>query len=57
MHIVMTSGAALDWVGILRELRFLATELQTDRFYALYFLGAICLLVWLHRWWRSTNHD
>lgn len=30
----------MDWVGILRELRFLMTKLQTDRFYALYALLA-----------------
>ncbi len=37
----------MDWVGILRELRKLATELQTDRFYALYLLLAVIVAVYV----------
>lgn len=37
----------MDWVGILRELRILATQLQTDRFYALYLLLAVFVVVYL----------
>ena len=37
----------LDWVGILRELRILATKLQADRFYALYALIAVLAIVYL----------
>lgn len=37
----------LDWVGILRELRILATKLQTDRFYALYALITVLAVVYL----------
>jgi hypothetical protein len=35
----------MDWVGILRELRMLATGIQTDRFYALYTLIAFILIM------------
>lgn len=38
----------IDWKGILLELRLLITQLQSDRFYALYLLAvfviAICML-------------
>jgi hypothetical protein len=37
----------INWVGIIRELRMLATEIQTDRFYALYLLLAIVLVAYL----------
>lgn len=37
----------MDWVGILRELRILMTQLQTDRFYALYALLALLLVAYL----------
>lgn len=39
----------MDWVGILRELRILATQLQTDRFYALYLLLAVLVVAYLIR--------
>jgi hypothetical protein len=39
----------MDWKGIIRELRLLATQLQTDRFYALYLLLAIVIIVYLVR--------
>lgn len=45
--LVGTIEASMDWVGILRELRFLITQLQTDRFYALYGLLAIFLIAYL----------
>jgi hypothetical protein len=35
----------MDCVGILRELRILAIEIQTDRFYALYVLLAFILII------------
>ena len=34
----------VDWKGVLRELRLLATQLQADRFYALYLLLAVLVL-------------
>lgn len=37
----------MDWVGILRELRILMTQLQTDRFYAIYALLALLLVAYL----------
>ena len=37
----------MDCVGILRELRILAIEIQTDRFYALYVLLAFILIMYL----------
>jgi len=37
----------MDWVGILRELRILMTQLQTDRFYALYLLLAVLAATYL----------
>ncbi|MEW6446035.1 MAG: hypothetical protein AB1479_08390 [Pseudomonadota bacterium] len=30
-----SAGAAMDWVGLVRELRILLTELPPGRFYAL----------------------
>lgn len=45
----------MDWVGILRELRLLAIDLQTDRFYALYVLALLVLLVWIYRLYRSNR--
>jgi hypothetical protein len=39
----------MDWKGIVRELRLLATQLQTDRFYALYLLLAILVIVYAVR--------
>lgn len=42
-------GWRMDWVGILRELRILATQLQTDRFYALYLLLAVLVVAYLIR--------
>jgi hypothetical protein len=41
----------MDWKGIIRELRLLATQLQTDRFYALYLLLAILVVVYAVRGW------
>jgi len=39
----------MDWKGIIRELRLLATQLQTDRFYALYVLLAILVVAYAVR--------
>lgn len=39
----------MDWVGLFRELRLLATQLQADRFYALYLLLAVLLVDYLIR--------
>lgn len=39
----------MDWEGILRELRLLATQLQSDRFYALYLLVAVAVIGYLLR--------
>ena len=39
----------MDWVGILRELRLLATQLQSDRFYALYLLVVVAVIGYLLR--------
>lgn len=42
-------GVSMDWEGILRELRLLATQLQSDRFYALYLLVAVAVIGYLLR--------
>lgn len=34
----------MDWTGILQEVRLLAIQLQTDRFYAIYFLAALVVV-------------
>jgi len=34
----MAMAATMDWPKIIREVRLLVTQLQTDRFYALYLL-------------------
>lgn len=34
----------VDWTSILQELRLLATQLQTDRFYAFYLLIAMLVV-------------
>lgn len=39
----------MDWEGILRELRLLATQLQSDRFYALYLLVVVAVIGYLLR--------
>lgn len=39
----------MDWTGIIRELGVLAMNIQTDRFYALYLLGAIVIFLWFFR--------
>lgn len=39
----------MDWPKIIRELRLLATQLQTDRFYALYFLLSLMVIAYLVR--------
>jgi hypothetical protein len=39
----------MDWEGILRELRLLATQLQSDRFYALYLLAVVAVIAYLLR--------
>ena len=39
----------IDWKGLLRELRLLAIQLQSDRFYALYFLAVVLVLILLLR--------
>ena len=36
----------VDWKGVVRELRLLVTELQSDRFYALYVLLALVVVCW-----------
>lgn len=41
------NGCDMDLVGILREFRILATQLQTDRFYALYLLLAVLVFTYL----------
>lgn len=40
---------AMDWSKIIRELRLLATQLQTDRFYALYLLLGLVVFAYLTR--------
>lgn len=37
----------VDWKGIVRELRLLVTELQRDRFYALYILLVFVVVCWV----------
>ncbi len=37
-------GAIMDWTGILQEIRLLAIQLQTDRFYAIYLLVALLVV-------------
>jgi hypothetical protein len=39
----------MDWTGIIRELGMLAMNIQTDRFYALYLLGAVVVVLWFGR--------
>lgn len=34
----------MDWTGILQEIRLLAIQLQTDRFYAIYMLVALLVV-------------
>lgn len=41
--------ATMDWPKIIRELRLLATQLQTDRFYALYVLLWLMVIAYLIR--------
>ena len=38
-----------DWQGVLRELRLLAQELQTDRFYAIYLSALIGLVAYVFK--------
>jgi hypothetical protein len=46
----------MDWVGILRELRLLAMQLPTDRFYALYGLLAVIVFCYAARWvWHRSK--
>ncbi len=40
---------AMDWPKVIRELRLLATQLQTDRFYALYLLLGLAVFTYLTR--------
>lgn len=37
-------GTIMDWTGILQEIRLLAIQLQTDRFYAIYLLIALLVV-------------
>jgi hypothetical protein len=37
----------VDWKGVLRELRLLLTQLQPSRFFALYALALMCVLVYV----------
>lgn len=37
----------MDWAKIIRELRLLATQLPSDRFYALYLLLMLCVVAYL----------
>ena len=37
-------GDIMDWTGILQEIRLLAIQLQTDRFYAIYLLVALLVV-------------
>lgn len=39
----------MDWTGIIRELGMLAMNIQTDRFYALYLLGLVVVVLWFGR--------
>lgn len=41
--------ATMDWPKIIRELRLLTTQLQTDRFYALYLLLGLMVFAYLTR--------
>lgn len=45
----------MDWKGIIRELRLLATQLQTDRFYALYLLLVILVVAYAVPGWVSLK--
>lgn len=36
----------MDWTGIIRELGTLAINIQTDRFYAIYLLIAVFVVLW-----------
>lgn len=36
----------MDWTGIIRELGILAINIQTDRFYAIYLLIAVFVVLW-----------
>ena len=48
---VMASN--VDWKGVVRELRLLATQLQAPRFYALYALAVLIVAGYLfERLWR-----
>ena len=38
-----------DWKGLFQELRLLAIQLQSDRFYALYLLALLLVLGYLLR--------
>lgn len=46
-----------DWVGILKELRILMVQLQTDRFYALYVLLALLVVAYLIKSLRSPKQN
>ena len=37
----------MDWKGIFQEFRLLAIQLQTDRFYAIYFLIALLVVSYI----------
>lgn len=37
----------MNWIGIFREARKLVTEIQTDRFYALYALLVFIFIVYM----------
>lgn len=39
----------MDWKGIVREIRLLATNIQTDRFYAIWLLVAVIVVFGLLR--------
>lgn len=45
----------MDWKDIIRELRLLATQLQTDRFYALYLLLVILVVAYAVPGWVSLK--
>ena len=46
----------MDWVGIIRELRLLALQLPSDRFYAVYGLLVVLAIVFTARWlWRHKR--
>lgn len=43
-----THGCSMvDCVGVVREIRLLVTKLQTDRFYAFYFLIVVVAVTYL----------